>query len=98
VSLRANPVEGTATLPDGRRVTIRIGVPDDSYIPGKELQMVSIELSADGEHLGAVSSLLDADQDSAARQLLHEIVVGLESGAIPPTAGGIEPLADRLRR
>jgi len=29
--------------------------------------------------------------------LLQEIAVGLESGDLPPTAGAIEPLADRLR-
>jgi hypothetical protein len=29
--------------------------------------------------------------------LLREIVTGLASGDLPPTAGAIEPLADRLR-
>jgi hypothetical protein len=97
VSLRGNPVEREATLPDGRVVRIRVGVPEDSYIAQKELDTVTIELFGDGEHLAAVSTVLDADQESEARALAQEIVVGLESGKLEPTAGALEPLADTLR-
>jgi hypothetical protein len=96
MSLRT-PLTRDATLPDGRVVTVRVGVPDDSYIPSRELNTVTIELSDDREHLAAVATVLDVDQDSEARGLLRELVEGLASGAIEPTAGAIEPLADRLR-
>jgi hypothetical protein len=97
VSLRGNPVEREATLPDGRVVRIRVGVPEDSYISQKELDTVTIELFGDGEHLAAVSTVLDADQESEARALAQEVVVGLEAGTLEPTAGALEPLADTLR-
>ena len=38
MTLRANPVERDATLPDGSVVRIRVGVPADSYIAQKELE------------------------------------------------------------
>jgi hypothetical protein len=95
MSLRS-PITHDATLPDGRAVHIRVGVPDDSYIPARELNTVSIELSDDREHLAAVNTVLDVDQVDEARKLLRELVEGLESGELAPTAGSIEPLADRL--
>jgi hypothetical protein len=97
MSLRGVPLEADATLPDGSTVHIRIGVPDDGYLKKGDLDTVAIELSARGEHLAAVNTLLDADESSEALGLLREIVGGLESGELAPTAGAIEPLADRLR-
>jgi arginine utilization protein RocB len=97
MTLRSDPVEREATLPDGRVVRIRIGLADDSYISQKELDTVTVELYGDGEHLAAVSTVLDADQTSEARALAEEIVIGLESGRLLPTAGALEPLADSLR-
>lgn len=97
MTLRSHPVEREATLPDGRVVRIRIGVPDDSYISQKELDTVTIEIYGAGEHLAAVSTVLDAEQTSEARGLAEEIVIGLESGRLLPTAGALEPLADNLR-
>jgi hypothetical protein len=96
MSLRGEPLEATATLPDGSTVHIRIGVPEDGYIKKRDLDTVAIELSAHGEHVAAVNTLLDANESSAARELLREIVDGLESGELSPTAGAIEPLTDRL--
>jgi hypothetical protein len=96
VSLRRRPVEQTATLPDGRRVVVRVGIPDDSYIPKRELQTVDVELFDGHEHLAAVNTVLDPGQESEALALAREIVAGLESGALQPTAAAIEPLADRL--
>jgi hypothetical protein len=90
-------VTETATLPDGRTVEVFVGVPDDSYIPKKELDTVDVELRSNGTVLAAVNTVLDADQDSEARQLAHEIVNGLEGGSLEPTASAIEPLADELR-
>jgi hypothetical protein len=97
MSLRGEPLEAEVAIPDGRTVRIRIGVPEDSYIKGRELNTVTIELSANGEHIAAVTTVLDADQTSEARELLHELVAGLASGDLQPTAGAIEPLADKLR-
>ena len=76
---------------------VRVGVPDDSYIARRELNTVDIELYGDGRHLAAVNTVLDAKQVREARELLGEIVAGLESGELEPTAGALEPLADRLR-
>ena len=96
MSLRT-PLERDATLPDGRTVHVRVGVAADSYIPARELNTVTVEVFDDTQHLAAVSTVLDVDQDSEARALLRELVSGLESGELAPTAGAIEPLADRLR-
>lgn len=97
MSLRTHAVEETATLPDGRSIVVRAGVPEDPYIPRADLDTVDVELIAQGEHLAAVGTLLDADQESEALALVREIVTGLESGELEPTAGAIEPLADRVR-
>lgn len=96
MSLR-NPIQADATLPDGRVVHVRVGVPEDSYVPARERDTVALELFDDGEHLAAVNTVLGVDQDSEARALLREVVEGLGSGRLAPTAGAIEPLADRLR-
>jgi hypothetical protein len=90
-------VTETATLPDGRTVEVFVGVPDDPYIPKKEMDTVDVELRSNGTVLAAVNTVLDADSDSGARELAREIVSGLESGSLEPTAGAIEPLADELR-
>jgi hypothetical protein len=97
MSLRGEPLETEVSVPDGSTVRVRIGVPDDSYIAKRELDTVTIELYAHGEHVAAISTVLDVDQTSEAHELLREIVTGLESGALAPTAGALEPLADRLR-
>jgi len=98
VTLRGEPIEATANLPDGRSVRVWIGVAEDSYIRRRELDTVDIELSlVGGNHLAAVNTVLDADQVSEARELAREIVAGLESGKLEPTAAALEPLADRPR-
>jgi hypothetical protein len=97
VSLRGRPVEQTASLPDGREVQVRVGVPDDSYIPRRELDTVDVELFVDGRAVAALNTVLDADQASEALQLAREIVAGLESGDLEPTAAALEPLADQPR-
>jgi hypothetical protein len=94
VSLKGRPIEKTASLPDGREVHIRIGVPDDSYIRKKDLRTIDVELFTADEHLAAVNSVLLPEQESEALALARQIVAGLESGELEPTAGAIEPLAD----
>jgi hypothetical protein len=97
VSLRADPIEEIATLPDGRRVLVRIGVPEDPYIPRRELDTVDVELFDGEQHLAAVNTVLGAQQMSEAHALAREIIAGLESGDLEPTAGALEPLADQPR-
>jgi hypothetical protein len=97
VSLRGKTVERRATLPDGRHITVHVGVPEDPYIPRAELETVDVELRSGGHVLAAVNTVLDPDQESEADQLAREIARKLESGEIEPTAHAIEPLADTLR-
>jgi hypothetical protein len=97
VSLRSAPLEAEVAIPDGRTVRVQIGVPDDGYISKRQLDTVTVELYANGEHIAAVNTVLDADQMNEAHALLDEIVAGLGSGELAPTAGALEPLADRLR-
>jgi hypothetical protein len=90
-------VEQDATLPGGRVVTVRVGVPEDPYVAKRELDTVAAEIVADESVLATVNTVLDADQESEALDLAREIAAGLESGEIAPTAEAIEPLADQLR-
>src|SRR5438132_10062022 len=97
MTLRAHPVERDATLPDGRVVRVRVGLVEDGYIRRRELNTVDVELFDGDQHLAAVNTVLDADQEGEALALAREIVSGLESGELQPTAAAIEPLADQLR-
>jgi hypothetical protein len=97
MSLRGRAIEQTASLPDGRTAVVRVGVPDDPYIAKSELDTVAVDLLIDGTVAATVNTVLDADQETEALELAREIVTGLQSGELEPTAGAIEPLADRLR-
>jgi ribosomal protein S1 len=96
VSLRGRTIEERATLPDGRVVTVHVGVPVDPYIPRSQLETVDVELHAGDRVLAAVNTVLDPDQESEAEHLAREIVRRLEAGEIEPTAAAIEPLADTI--
>ncbi len=99
VSLRGGPLEQEATLPDGRVVSVRVGLAEDSYIPRREFDTVVLELWDErrGEHLAGVSTVLSADDAGGARALLREVVEALGNGSLEPTAGALEPLADSVR-
>jgi hypothetical protein len=97
MTLRSHPVERDARLPDGRVIRVRVGLVEDGYIRSRELNTVDVELFDGEQHLAAVNTVLDADQESEALALVREIVAGLESGTLKPTAAAIEPLADVLR-
>ncbi len=97
MSLHGEPIELTATLPEGRELRVRVGVPDDGYVAKRDLDTVDVELFEGERSLAFVNTVLDADQTSEARELAREIVRGLESGELQPTAAAIEPLADTLR-
>jgi hypothetical protein len=97
VSLRGQPVEETAVLPDGRAAVVWIGVPEDDYVAQRDLDTVALELRVNDETAAALNTVLEPEQVSEARQLAREIVKGLQSGELEPTAGDLEPLADELR-
>ena len=96
MSLRGRTIQETATLPDGRVVTVHVGVPEDPYIPRSQLETVDVELHAGDKVLAAVNTVLDPDQESEAEQLAREIARRLEAGDLQPTAAAIEPLADTM--
>jgi hypothetical protein len=96
MSLRGRPVEQEATLPDGRRVVVRIAVAADGYLPRRERHTVALELLADGRVEATVNTVLDPNQVTEARRLADEVVKRLESGELPPTASAVEPLADSI--
>jgi hypothetical protein len=96
VSLRGTPVEQTATLPDGRMVTVWVGVPNDSYIRHRDIDTVTVELQEGESVLATVNSVLEPEQASEGLALAREIAARLESGELEPTAGAIEPLVDSV--
>jgi len=49
VSLRGEPYERVADLPDGRQARVRVAVPDDSYIPKRLSETVALEVSIGDE-------------------------------------------------
>jgi hypothetical protein len=89
-------IEERALLPAGGEALVRVGIFEDPYI-GDDTDTVGIEVVVDGETTAALNTVLDADQDAEARELVEEIIRGLESGALEPTAAAIEPLADEPR-
>jgi hypothetical protein len=98
VSLRSSPVIEHAALPNGGSVTVWVGVPDDPYIDDKrQLTTVDVQLHEGNAVVASVSTVLDPDQDSQARQLAREVKSALESGQIGLHAHDLEPFADRLR-
>jgi hypothetical protein len=98
MSLRGQPLEQRVTLPAGRVVTVRVGIAEDSYIPRRELDTVTLEIwdEDNGEHIAGVATVLSPDDVDAGRALLLEVVSGLGEGSLAPTAGALEPLADSV--
>jgi hypothetical protein len=98
MTLRASPVIEHASLPNGGTVTVWVGVPDDAYFDDKRnLTTVDIQLQEGNGVVASLSTVLDPDQDSEARQLAREVKAALESGEIGLHASELEPFADRLR-
>jgi hypothetical protein len=96
MSLRGRPVEQEATLPDGRRVVIRVAVAADGYLPRRERHTVALELLEDDRVEATVNTVLDPAQVNEARRLADEVAKRLTSGQLQPTASAIEPLADSI--
>jgi hypothetical protein len=91
------PVEANALLPDGAEATVRVGLVDDPYIARKDQQTVGVQIVVDGDVAVSLNTVLEPDDEPAARSLVEQIVRGLESGELEPTAVAVEPLADELR-
>lgn len=97
MTLRAHPIEQPAALPDGRRLVVRVGIPDDPYIPKRENETVAIELVQEDDEVAAtVNTVLRPEQENEARALAQDVAARLESGDLEPTAGALEPLADSI--
>jgi hypothetical protein len=94
VSLRGDPVEQDATLPDGRRLLVRVAVASDSYIARSQLTTVALELVELEQVVATVNTLLSPRQVPEARNLVSDVVKKLQSGELQPTAAALEPLAD----
>ena len=96
MSLRGEPFERAADLPDGRQARIRVAVPDDSYIPKRLSETVALDVFIGDEVVATVNTILDPEQEDEAHALVREIVGLLESGAVAPTASALERYADSL--
>ena len=97
MSLRAAPIVEHAALPQGGTVTVWVGVPDDPYIAKSEQTTVDIQLHEGNAVIASLTTVLDPDQGSEARQLAREVKAALEAGEIGLHANELEPFADRLR-
>jgi hypothetical protein len=97
VSLRSAAIEHEVTLPDGRQGQLRVGMANDGYIPAAEEETVVVELRIGRFVAAALNTVLDPEQEEEATELSRELVEGLQSGRIQPTAAALEQYADRLR-
>ena len=97
MSLRGRPVEQEATLPNGRRVVVRVAVAVDSYIPRRERHTVTLELLTEDRVEATVNTVLAPNQVGEARKLVEAVARKLQSGELQPTAAAIEPLADSIQ-
>jgi len=97
VSLRSAAIEHEVTLPDGRQGQLRVGMANDGYIPAAEEETVVVELRIGRFVTAALNTVLDPEQEDEATELSRELVEGLQSGRIEPTAAALEQYADRLR-
>jgi len=97
LSLRSNTIEHELTLPDGQAAQVRVGMAHDGYIPAREEETVVLELRMGRHVVAALNTVLDPAQEAAAAELAREVVEGLESGHIEPTAAALEQYADQLR-
>jgi hypothetical protein len=96
VSLRGEPFERVADLPDGRQARVRVAVPDDSYIPKRLSDTVALDVFIGDEVVATVNTILEPEQEGEAHDLVREIVELLESGRVAPTASALERYADSL--
>ena len=98
MTLLGEPVEEHAKLPQGGSIVVWVGVPDDPYYDDKsQLTTVDIQLREGNAIVASLSTVLDPDQSSEARQLAREVKAAIEAGEIGLHASDLEPFADQLR-
>jgi hypothetical protein len=98
MSLRTSPIVEHAALPHGGTVTVWVGIPDDPYYDDKsQLTTVDIQLHEGNAVVASMSTVLDPDQESEARQLARDVKAAIESGEIGLHAHDLERFADQLR-
>src|SRR3954463_2028360 len=97
MSLRGRQIEERATLPDGREALVRIGVPDDPYVPRSERSTVALDLLVDDRLEATFTTAFDVDQESEALPPPRDIAARLASGDLEATPHALEPLADGAR-
>lgn len=93
MGVRESPVIRQAKLPGGGTVSVRVVVPDDPYVERAQLETVVVELEVAGNAIAAVETPLSSDDEHEATLLAERVRAALESGAVEPTAEGIEHLA-----
>jgi len=98
MGLFSSPIVEHASLPHGGTVTVWVGVPDDPYYDDKsQLTTVDLQLHEGNGVVASVSTVLDPDQESEARQLARDVRAAIESGEIGLHAHELERFADQLR-
>jgi hypothetical protein len=98
MSLHSSPIVEHAALPTGGTVTVWVGVPDDPYFDDKSLlTTVDLQLHEGRAVVASVSTVLDPQQESEARQLARDVKQALEAGEIGLHAHDLERFADQLR-
>ena len=95
MSLRTDPVEETVATPEGRELRVRVGVAADPYIAARDRRTVDLEVFEGEQPLVALNTLLGPREDAAALALVRDVAAGLRDGSLAPTAGALEPLANR---
>jgi hypothetical protein len=96
VSLRGEPYERVADLPDGRQARVRVAVPDDPYIPKRLSKTVALEVAIGDEVVATMNTILEPEQDDEGHAMVREVVELPESGRVEPTASALERYADSL--
>ena len=96
MSLRGEPFERVADLPDGRQARVRVAVPDDSYIPRRLSDTVALDVLVGDEVVATVNTILEPGQEDEGHDLVREVVELLESGEVEPNASALERYADSL--
>ena len=96
MSLRGEPFERVAALPDGRHARVRVAVPEDSYIPKRLSETVALEVFIGDEVVATVNTILEPEQENEGHELVHEVVELLEAGRVEPSASALERYADSL--
>ena len=97
MTLRATPIVEHAALAGGGSVTVWVGVPGDSYVAASERTSVDVQLRDGDNVLASVTTVLEPEQESEARQLAREVRAAIEAERIPLKAAALEPFADRFR-